>query len=241
MRPTKRSVVLTLALQRAGRIAARALRATKPIALRALALCGALLVSSCSLIEPGSQMSIHAYVGDARDLFIIRRVAVLPVFGPNVPDAQRESLHASLVAELGALHRFQIVRLDDVEEVPPLYGSEKRGRIDVNALVELGGRYHVDGVLLARITSYKPYMPPVIGLQLHLVSVHAGDVVWVVDETFDGSHERVRQDLLHYQRQRLTEETSLHDTDMLLMSPRRFGRYSMARAVDTLRGIDIGG
>ena len=215
-------------------------RQARSVATRGVALASAFFVMSCSLIEPGSQMSIHAYVGDARDLFIIRRVAVLPVFGPDVPDAQRESLHASLVSELGALHRFQIVRLDDVEEVPPLYGSEKRGRIDVNALVELGGRYHVDAVLLARVTSYKPYMPPVIGLQLHLVSVHAGDVVWVVDETFDGSQERVRQDLLYYQRQRLSEEPSLHDTDMLLMSPRRFGRYSMARAVDTLRGIDIG-
>ena len=147
-----------------------------------------------------------------------------------------DSMGERFRAELAASHRFQVLSLerDDASE-KELWASERKGRLSVNALVALGKRFQVDGILLLRVTSFRPYLPPVIGLQVQLISVHSGDPVWVVDETFDSSEERIRQDLVVYRRRNLVPDTSLHGDEMIQLSPRRYAAYCSKRVIETLQ------
>jgi len=196
----------------------------------------ALLAASCSLFEPvPRRIPVHHYLGDARDLFVVRRVIVLPFFGREVDPSYLAALRESFVAELHRSQRFRVVPLETMtQEDIALYDSEKRGLIASKNLVELGAQYQVDGIVLVRVTSFRPWMPPSLGLYASLVSVHSGEPVWVVDETFDSSIEAVRLDALHYYRHELAKDESLHGPEMMQLSPRRYGAYVCARIVGTL-------
>ncbi|MFQ5505642.1 MAG: hypothetical protein ACE5F1_12730 [Planctomycetota bacterium] len=199
-------------------------------------LCLSSLCSCGVIVGPiPRQMPINSYLGDSRDLMAVRRVMVLPFGGDKVPPEYLDSLRRNFISELSAIHRFQIVPLPATStDSQELLSSERRGRVSAKGLVKLGQRYHVDGILLVRVTSFAPYLPPVLGLQVHLISIHSGITVWAVDSTYDAGMEAVRLDLLDYRRG-LAPVDSLHEWEMVELSPRMFGRYVSHRIVSTLR------
>lgn len=178
---------------------------------------------------------VHAWLADPRDLWVVRRVLALPVAGEEAPVDFLDALGENFRAELAASHRFQVVpigREDQDEKL--LWQSERKGRLSVDALVDLGKRFQVDGVLMVRVTSYRPYLPPSLGIQVQLVSVHSGDAVWAVDETFDSGQEHVRQDVQVYVKDYMAPDPSLHETEMVQLSPRRYAQYCSKRIIESL-------
>lgn len=200
-----------------------------------LALCLAFTLPSCAVLLP-APMRAHSWLADARDLDVVRRVLVLPLVGPAVPLDYLKSFGAELRNTLSGAARFQVLDLDtrDPDQVK-LWETEKSGHLSLDALVDLGRKFAVDGVLLARITHFRAYLPPSIGVHLQLVSVHSGEAIWVVDQVFDSRRERIRLDTMRYAHDELAPETSLHDAEMVQLSPRRFGAYCCKRIVETLR------
>ncbi|MCA8968255.1 MAG: hypothetical protein KDC95_00675 [Planctomycetes bacterium] len=198
------------------------------------------LLASCHIVKPlPPPIEVHAWVADRRDLQVVRRIIALPVAGDEASVDFLDALGETFRAELAATRRFEVLSIGrDTTEEKALWKSERRGRLSVDALVDIGRRYQADGVCMLRVTSVRPWMPPMLGLRLQLVSVHSGDAVWVVDETFDSADENIQLDLKVYARDSLAPDPSLHETDMLQLSPRRFARYCSHRIVESLRKAD---
>ena len=103
------------------------------------------------------------------------------------------------------------------------------------ALVALAARYKLDGVLVGTITSYRPYLPPTLGMRTKLFSVHSGSYVWAAEGLYDAKDARTMEDLEHYQKSFLATETSMHGMRINLLSPARFAAYVSHRLVGTWR------
>lgn len=204
-----------------------------------LSLLGVLVVAqgltSCRITKLPAPMRVHAWVADPRDLQVVRRIVVLPVAGEAASIDFLDDLGASLRSELAASRHFEVLELGrDSPEEEALWKSERRGRLSVDALVEIGRRYQADGVCMLRVTAHRPWLPPLLGVRLQLISVHSGDAVWAIDESFDSAEEKVRLDVEVYARDYLAPDPSLHDTEMLQLSPRRFAGYCCKRMVESL-------
>ncbi|MEZ5989371.1 MAG: hypothetical protein R3F30_09655 [Planctomycetota bacterium] len=206
--------------------------------LTCLALLPTLAAASClggGDRDPGP-LRVHHYLAEPQDLEPVRRVMCLPFLGAQAPDDIREHVRTSFLREIAEAGRLQILplpRLSDQEVA--IFESEESGRLDAKELVELARRFHLDGILIGRITLFGDVAPPTIGLRAALVSVHSGTVVWAVDQIFNAGKEQCRQDLLHYYDEVLVEEASRHGPELLMLSPRMFCDYAVARVVQTLR------
>ena len=130
---------------------------------------------------------------------------------PNVADNDRELLH-----------------------------SEIRGKLAIESLVSLAKRYRIDGVVLCRVHAFHPYKPPVLGLQSQLVSDPLGrhGLGRRRDLRLRAS-EKVQLDLRHYYETELSETESLHDWELLCLSPRMYGSYVVHRIVAHARATRL--
>lgn len=194
-----------------------------------LVLCA---LASCA--GPYALKPVNSYLADARDLRTVRRIMVLPFGEAAGVCADLEHLRSAFVGELAKLRRFEIVPLpaaapeDDV-----LNRGLATGRLSTEAVVELCERYKLDGVLLGRVTSWRPYKPPHLGLHVQLVSVHSGSTVWAVDALFDSSDATTVNDLKHYAEAVQADTGDLHGWEMNLIAPTKFATYVAHRVVGT--------
>lgn len=198
----------------------------------------AVLCSSSCFSKGGyrrRRLLLNSYLGDIRDLRIVRRVMVIPFVGADMPQENLDYCYESFKNHLTQNGSFQIVPLPPLASTErALLRSENSGRVSAKGLVEIGKRYNVDGILIGRLTAFKAYRPPILGMRIHLFSMHSGETVWAVDQTFDMSKASARYDLLDYSRKKLASENTLHGAEFIEMSPKRFIDYAMTRVVSTL-------
>ncbi|GEM_PF-3269370 len=198
----------------------------------------ALGLSSCTLLfapEP-RPVPVNNWKAGKRSLRTIRRVLVLPVTGESLSPRLRRDFTRILLGELSSVGRFQVLGLpEESEDWKVLVPTAIKGRLSTKKLVELGRRYQVDGLLLVRIISWRPYRPPIMGIQSELVSVHTGAVLWAADATYDASAMNIRLDLRDYYERVLAPTQDLHGYEFLELSPRAYARYVLHRLSGTLR------
>ncbi len=181
------------------------------------------------------ELDINHYLADERDLESVRMVMVLPLDGEVAPQDVREHVTRTFVRELAEEGQFivkPLPRLSDEENL--ILYSESKGRIDTKELVDLCKRFHLDAVIIGRITSYQDYYPPRIGLRSIMVSVHSGGIVWAADMVFNSAKHITRQDAIRYYEGTLIADASNHGREMIFLSPREFSEYAVARLLSTL-------
>lgn len=209
-------------------------RVRAPAALLLL-LPAALAVSGCGLLpQPPRPMPVSAYHADMRDIEGMRRVMVLPFDLAPAVQGDPRPVRQAFIAELAKIQLFELVPLPDgAGEDRVLYDTLQQGRMSAEALVALGKRYQLDGVLLGKVTGYRAYKPQHLGLHVQLVSVHTGSVVWAVEGFYDTTDARTIEDLEHYSRSFMAEDESMHGWHINLISPARFASYVSHRLVGT--------
>ena len=196
-----------------------------------------LLASGCGLLpEPPRQKPVSSYHADMRDIEGMRRVMVLPFDLAPAVHADARPVRQAFISELAKIQLFELVPLPDgAGEDRVLYETLKQGRMSAEALVALGKRYQLDGVLLGTLTGYRAYKPQHLGLHIQLVSVHTGSVVWAVEGFYDTTDASTIEDLEHYSRSFMAEDDSMHGWHINLISPGRFASYVCHRLVGTWR------
>ncbi len=204
---------------------------------RALLLLAPLVAGmGCATTRLPSPKPINYYLGHHNDVAVVRRIMVLPFQGDSGVEGDIPVVRESFLAELSKLQRFELIPLPtDAAEDDRIYRALTRGRISAESLVALAKRYSLDGVLVGTITSYRPYLPPHLGLRTKLFSVHSGSFVWAAEGLYDANDARTMEDLEHYQQSFLAEESSMHGMRINLLSPRKFATYVCHRLVGTWR------
>ena len=121
----------------------------------------------------------------------------------------------------------------EAEEDEVLNRTLHLGRLSTQAMVSVCERYHVDGVLFANVTSWRPYKPPILGLRTQLLSVHSGATVWATDVLYDCTDRSTIADLKHYDQHVEAADATMHGWEMLLIAPTMFAAYVAHRVVGT--------
>lgn len=168
----------------------------------------------------------------------VRRVAVLPL-SHRESDANfvsgKQTLEPILASELTKASRFESFLVgpaqlkrwtgrdqwDAYEALPP------------NLFKVLLEKTGADAVLFTALTEYKPYPPATIGWRMKLVAPDA-DILWAVDELFDASQVAVSNSARRYERDHVRTSPALEDSRSILLTPTRFGQYTLDAVLETL-------
>lgn len=168
----------------------------------------------------------------------VRRVAVLPVtFKEPTPDLLkgRESLEPVFHSELAKQARFEVV-LVEPKQLKEWTGKERWDayeELPLDLIHKVEDKTGAQGVFFAHLTEFKAYPPILIGWRMKLV----GDdlqVIWAVEEMFDAAEEGVSNSARRYDRGQARNSPVLEDSRSILLSPKRFGQYTLKAVLETL-------
>ena len=169
----------------------------------------------------------------------LRRVAVLPlVSDPSRPDgaAARDSLEPMLLEEIGKTKRFEVVTVTPAKlrewTGKPSWSPEDP--LPAKFFENLKERLECDGVLFARVTQFQPYPPLSIGWRMKLVECQSLTALWTIDEVFDSENASVVNAARLYQQHLESQVSHLPVSEGILISPRRFARFSASASLGTL-------
>jgi hypothetical protein len=163
----------------------------------------------------------------------LRRVGILPLSG--APIERTGELHASLGFELARRAPFEVITLGatDLAELQ-LDQPHARGRYTPQTILAIARRFRLDGIFVGTVTHLQAFSPQSLGLQLELVAVETGLVVWSSSIDLDTSELRVRDSLEAYQAGRVAGGDSTDDVQVLMLSPASLSRFAAGEIARTL-------
>ncbi len=168
----------------------------------------------------------------------IRRVAVLPLSYKEASVALvsgQQSLEPVFQAELTKSGRFETIFIKP-EQLKQWTGKERFDAYEdlpqgfFKLLAEKAGS---EAVLFVALAEYKAYPPIVIGWRMKLVDNDA-DILWSVEEIFDASEVPVSNAARRFDREHVRNSPVLEDSRSVLLSPTRFGQYTLRAVLETL-------
>ena len=216
--------------------------------------CGALLVASWPLLFMGcatspylSDLNTPSYAPSNvfRDEALlpsyIKRVAVLPLTtltDETSMDFGRDSLWPVLLSELGRSRQFELVTVlpEELRLLTGRSGWSGEEKLPPDFFDSLKAKLGVDAILFSRLTQYRAYEPLAVGWRLKLLDAEVPRILWAVDEVFDARVAEVAAAARRYSKAHPEVAPSLHDSQSVLLSPRRFGQYTASAIVGTMPG-----
>jgi len=143
----------------------------------------------------------------------IIRIAVMPLGSEvrSIGGAKVEGRFTDeLTVQLLKVDRFELVdkyKVDELMDYEGLTGNELNDSI----VKKLGRKLGAEAIIIGKITKYKTvtpklyilFDPPVIGVNLRMVSVKDGNTIWTVNEVFDAGEKSVQALVPKEERERL--------------------------------------
>lgn len=168
----------------------------------------------------------------------VRRVAVLPLTYKEASVAfvaGQQSLEPVFQSELTKTGRFEAiwVRPDQLKQWTGRERFDAYEELPKNLFKLLAEKTGSDAVLFVALSEYKAYPPILIGWRMKLAGNDA-DVLWAVEEMFDASEHAVSNAARRYDREHSRNNPVLEDSRSILLSPTRFGQYTLEAVLETL-------
>jgi len=202
------------------------------VKFRTLSLVVALTLSatSCQVTSRSVESLATTRTAADRDLYSLRRIAILPVRGTAMRADDARAFEGALAAQLGTKWKAEIIPLDarDVEEVPR-NESFRLGRIEPEAILKLSRRYNLDALLQATITERRAYPPQRLSVEVELTSCETGLPIWSASLRLDGASERVQNALHQWHADERRSDAGGEAWDLYLLSPLRFAEFAAAQ------------
>jgi hypothetical protein len=169
----------------------------------------------------------------------MQRVLVLPLTSESqdsgLPEGC-EALQPILLEELVCTKKFEVVPAN-----PEVLrgGSGRLSWTGAEALPadffgSLKREYGCDGVLFCQLTVFRVYGPPVIGWRLKLVDARTREILWAVDQVFDANDMVAAKKPWQFVHGRDKSDATDETRWKFINSPRQFGRYTLAKVLETL-------
>lgn len=169
------------------------------------------------------------------------RVAVLPIALKTDSDslvAGRDTLSGLLPQELQRCERFEFTI------VTPARLREWTGReiwaadepLPRDFLKRISEELECEAVLFPRLTLFRPYPPLAVGWEFKLIRTSSAGVLWAADELVDAADKAEATKALAFEKQRNGRLPGADREELVLLSPTRFGQYSLHTLFSTLPG-----
>ena len=194
------------------------------------------LLSGCACekpCEPPSQ-PLSYYLSSQADLMRIQSVAFVELDSPlaDVPRAKEAS--ESLYEDLQQRNLFNVEyvqRKDFRCRELPLDVNEP---LELRQLDQIRKALGCDAVVLGEMYHFQQYPRTKVALQLKMIDLKNGRLVWGVKHTWDGTDKEVAHRIHEYWEDQVRKGFEPADEDLVQMSPRWFLKFVSWESVGTL-------
>jgi hypothetical protein len=169
----------------------------------------------------------------------VRRIALLPISiepGNWYAEDGRMKLEPILHSVLGQMNRFELRPLT-VTETEKWTGKKYWSADEMlprDFFANLKRQFGCDAVLFSHLSAYHPFQPLVVGWHFTLVDTRIHSILWAVNDTFDASDKSVASSARKYYQDQILEPKIPRDPERILLSPRRFGQFTLSSLLGLL-------
>ena len=93
----------------------------------------------------------------------------------------------------------------------------------------------VDAAMVGTVTSYTPYPHMAIGLQIKLIDLRNGQVVWAIDQVWDTADKITEERIKRYYDRQVRSGLSPLDEQLAMLSSINFTRFVTYEVTETLK------
>ena len=199
----------------------------------ALVLLPAVMLLGCQQPEV-RQRGLNYYLSSTRDLRAVGRVAFVELSAEDRGGA----VAADTTDELAvALRDNRLFAVNVIRSSDPQYASipaDSPSGLTFEQIATLHKELDCDAVLMGAITTYQPYPHMRMGLQLKLLDLRSGQLVWAIDQVWDTADARLEERLKKFFSKHMRKDYEPLGYRLALTSPRAFEKFVAWDAASTL-------
>jgi hypothetical protein len=208
-----------------------------PARLGLPAMVALLLACGCESKQDDAMANAY-YLSPNKDLRRLGRVALVEMdsttSSPEIAAAVTDALF--LQTQKRQVFGVMVVRRDD-----PTWQDLQENLDSLQALrqlVAIREALNCNGLLVGTVTRYQPYPHMVIGLRLKLLDLTDGQLLWGMEQVWDGADRSIQKRIKNYlKEERQTGQSPLRE-ELVVVSPLTFSRfvaYEVAGTFDRAR------
>lgn len=193
-----------------------------------VSLCG------CTIIQPVEPQTGHYYLNPGIDFASIGKVAFLELENLSSRPEQTEQMSQSLADSLGKKHLFSVRRISRLAPEWHALELDSISEYTYEQLAQIREQLGVDAILFGTLCRYSPYPHFLTHLQLKMIHLRDGALVWAMEEVWDSTDKKTAQRMQQYFREQMRGGYDPINWQITLNSPRVFSRFVAFEATQTL-------
>jgi hypothetical protein len=194
----------------------------------------ALLMPGCDSPQTPAGAQNFYYLNPHKTLSTLGRVAIV--------ELDNESSYAQISTDVTdmlfqALQKKQVFGLSIVRRNDPSWRSlqlEGDSTYDLNQILTIRETLKCDGVLFGTVTEFRPYPHMAIGLRLKLLDLKDGQLVWALEQVWDGADKTTETRAKSYFKSEKAMGYAPSPESLLTVSPLEFVKFVSYEVAQTL-------
>jgi hypothetical protein len=108
----------------------------------------------------------------------------------------------------------------------------------LDEMSEMRSQLKADAVIIGRISEYHPYPHMLVGVNMRMVDLRGGMVVWGMEQLWDSSDKQLARRMKIYYDRRMRPDYEPMDWSLLVTSPKLFNKFVAYEIASTLPRAD---
>lgn len=175
----------------------------------------------------------HYFLNPHKHFSSVNRVLLIELENNSAHSEISEILTQSLANALSKKHLFTIQTIYSSDPLWTTLNLSNIGARSYQDLAYIQKTLKVDAVIFGTIKRYQSFPHLQVALNLKMLDVNQGDLVWAMEQVWDSSDKQVGLRMRKYYSQRARNGYQPLDWKILVTSPRAFNKFVVDEVGDT--------
>lgn len=195
-----------------------------------------IFLSGCNIYNaPVPPDYTQYYLNPNKNLAAIGRIAIIELNNYSSYPAISADVTKSLFQ---TLQKKQLFGLTVVRQSDPQWRSlqlDLESTYTFEQLLAIQKTLKCDAVLLGSVTEYQPYPHMAIGVQLKLIDVKEGQLIWALEQTWDSADKTIEYRIKNYFKKQIHPGFAPLREQLVVVSPLKFISFVSYEVAETLK------
>jgi hypothetical protein len=196
-------------------------------------------MSGCVIYTEQEPLSQFYYRNPNVDFSTIGKVALIELTN----DSSQPNINSSITLALyEAIQKKQLFSLSIIDDEHPAWRSlelDKKTSYSYQQLANIKKTLKCDAIILGTVTEYHPYPHMTMGLNLKLIDLRDGQLVWAVEEIWDTSDKRTEYRIERYYNTNTRSALMPFHKELMATSPIKFQKFVAYEIAETLNNNEV--
>lgn len=204
------------------------------VARLALALSG-ILLPGCVLNNGSQRAADYYYLNPHKDLSAAGRVVVVELDNDSTYPQMSSEMTEALFQ---AIQKKQLFGITVVRQNDPVYRSlqlDSGPPYTLDQLVSMRQQLGCNAILVGTVNAYQPYPHMSIGLELRLLDLADGQLLWAIEQIWDTTDRTTEQRIGAYYKAEMRSDGAQLQEKLVTVSPLGFVKFVAYEIAETLQ------